>query len=101
MPTSHLDFPMALTVGLWSLGLEGLFIACLPTPIYNTSSGQLGTCVWALCEIFWSRSVCPNPTSSHCHCPGCCVGDEDTGSWLCSASPGSLEAGLVSISFAE
>lgn len=33
MPALHLDFPMALTVGLWSLGLEGLlFIACFPAP---------------------------------------------------------------------
>lgn len=68
MPTSHLDFPMALTVGLWSPGLEGLFIACLPTPIYNGSSGQLGTCIWALCEslspVCWSGShVTPLPLS--------------------------------------
>lgn len=42
MPASCLDFPMALTVGLWSLGLEGLlFIACFPSPlpIYNEHSG--------------------------------------------------------------
>lgn len=32
MPALSLDFPMALTVGLWSLGLEGLlFIVCFPS----------------------------------------------------------------------
>lgn len=57
MPALRPDFPMALTVGLWSLGLEGLlFIACFPaptpTPIYSGRPGQLGTCIWALCESF-------------------------------------------------